>query len=1569
MGFPARGVCAALALALILASPARASKLGGFLRAQRSAAVGGIAVAGAVAAEPSFRVLIKVSSGTTIDSLRVAYPRARFRAAAGSIVTATVPDSTLRAFEADARVVYADAVRRVHPTLDVARGNATSGGLYLGVTRNAAATDLSQATGAGVIVGIVDSGIDFRHADFRFPGSTNSRILYLWDQTDTVGPPPDFNALGFACSNANGGLDDDCLSTEWNQLQLSNTIAGAGPVRQTDSSGHGTHVAGIAAGNGLGGSSPGTYVGLAPEADIIFVKTAFYEDEIIDGVKYIVARAALLGKPAVINLSVGSQLDPHDGTSPFDEAIGNLAANTPIVVSMGNDGTGTTGVFPHAQADVMGYNQTIAFNLTVNTSGNWAQAVFWSGSPSSPSQATYAASISVNGTNCGSQTNGAGTDTDPATPLGYFSCAGQRVYLFNNNGAVGIAGGDTNAAGNREIYASVHNPGGLPATTFPVVISLTCTNPSGCGRLDGFVSRSGEGVNFAGGSGYSRPATLTMSAPATANNVIAVGSYAGKSTWNPGDGYIYHYNYSSLGDISDFSGWGPTRDGRAKPDVAAPGDVIASALSSQAVLGAGQTFDNRPGVFNQILPDGAHAILAGTSMAAPLVTGILATRLQGAPARTVEQLRAIVQGLARSDSAVAGLGSNAQHAFGAGKVVASPQPIAPASGLQGTALGVSSISWTWNSTTLSADAYNLYVAGVPLATAVQPPYVQTGLTANADQSASLYGEGGGIEGPAAFSLSATLALPPAGAPTAIPFVSSAVLTYAAYPAAPAASSCFGYEIQLSTAANFSGTILSSATPARTLTTLIVTGLSASTSYYARLGALNSQGVAHYGPSAVFRTLHSLFPPAGLSASAISTGSMRLSWTQGLNPPDLTYLAQASTAPDYGGSLDVSTGGYAVAFTGLSANTSYYLRVQVLSGPLASMGPVATLARPPVPVAVSFGTIDDTSLAVAWGANGNPPGTLYQAEVSPASDFSSTVVSSSTRNTWATLIGLAPNTTYYARARARSHGGVLTSDASLGSTATWVRTPTLPSQPFSGQATDGFSFGFNDGGNPAGTRYLVRVSTLPDFSTLAASSSTVGTTASFAGLLSNQLYHVQVAGLNRFDAATAFTAPAATATLVLAPQAVAVGVSTRSGTAFGAAWARGALAVGTQYHAQVSSSALFDFVGQSSVTAGLSALFEGLDSNTTYFVRVQALSLNPPTPDSAFLAAAAGSTLAKAPVPDASPFPGVFFTSIAVSWTPLALAPSSCAAGGYLVQLSTAADFSATIFSTQTPTGASVATVAGLSYATRYYARVGALNWEGLPAFLVVGSTVTGVPHLSSGTVSDAGLSLFLAAAFPQIPLVRLEVPPGVFPVGTPVGMTAEMPGTLAAAGSNEAGVLPISDGVGFQLAAAGLQPAKPVRMTLIYEPLLLPAGQDARRLHLMRYDTSSGQWTLVASQTDVRSGVLTSVIAHFSYFAPFFVAAGLEPSATKVFPQPWEIGDPSSAYGASALTFSSLPSGARVRLFTLTGELLWEATAPVSGVLAWDGGTRFGGKAASGSYYALIEAGASKHVRRVVIIR
>ncbi|MGH8525957.1 MAG: S8 family serine peptidase, partial [Gammaproteobacteria bacterium] len=200
-------------------------------------------------------------------------------------------------------------------------------------------------TGKGVIVGVIDTGIDWTHKDFIRPEGT-SRILYIWDQTDkSFG---DSNGkIGSAPPTLAGG-DAPGPGTLYTNEQINAALKGSGTVNSMDNFGHGTAAAGTAAGNGLAtanGVPPGTYAGAAPEADLIIVKAADcggFSGQYVLGTIWIAQKARELRRPAVINHSLGGHYTAHDGNEEkelvMNELVGTGKPGLAITVSAGNEG-------------------------------------------------------------------------------------------------------------------------------------------------------------------------------------------------------------------------------------------------------------------------------------------------------------------------------------------------------------------------------------------------------------------------------------------------------------------------------------------------------------------------------------------------------------------------------------------------------------------------------------------------------------------------------------------------------------------------------------------------------------------------------------------------------------------------------------------------------------------------------------------------------------------------------------------------------------------------------------------------------------------------------------------------------------------------------------------------------------------------------------------------------------------------------------------------------------------------------------------------------------------------------
>jgi len=182
--------------------------------------------------------------------------------------------------------------------------------------------------GGGVLIAVIDSGIDYNNSDFKNADGT-SRIHYIWDQSIS-GVPPKGYAYGTEYTRNN---INDAIAANSTSERLS-------IVPHEDYSGHGTHVSGIAAGNGI-------YRGVAPQASLLIVKLGSpdYEGypintiDIMFAVKYAIEKARELNMPLAINFSYGSTIGSHDGNSLFESYMDDISLNyrTSIVAAMGNE--------------------------------------------------------------------------------------------------------------------------------------------------------------------------------------------------------------------------------------------------------------------------------------------------------------------------------------------------------------------------------------------------------------------------------------------------------------------------------------------------------------------------------------------------------------------------------------------------------------------------------------------------------------------------------------------------------------------------------------------------------------------------------------------------------------------------------------------------------------------------------------------------------------------------------------------------------------------------------------------------------------------------------------------------------------------------------------------------------------------------------------------------------------------------------------------------------------------------------------------------------------------------------
>lgn len=278
--------------------------------------------------ESVWEVIVKYEGN--INQLAVYFPKIQIISLSNNYAILRIPQSQVEAVASLPIITFMEKPKRLYFAVNHAKQSSCLTSLP---------NPFNTLSGNGVIVGIIDSGIDYAHPDFRNPdGST--RILELWDQSlpsssaPDLAPPPGFlDGILFTRERIN-----EALQTDSSQLQRE-------IVPSIDISGHGTHVAGIAAGNGR--ASNGTYRGVAYEADLLVVKLGSPRQpgfpsttELMQAIDFCIQRSISYGMPLALNLSFGNSYGSHSGTSLIESYINEISGSgrTCIIVGSGNEG-------------------------------------------------------------------------------------------------------------------------------------------------------------------------------------------------------------------------------------------------------------------------------------------------------------------------------------------------------------------------------------------------------------------------------------------------------------------------------------------------------------------------------------------------------------------------------------------------------------------------------------------------------------------------------------------------------------------------------------------------------------------------------------------------------------------------------------------------------------------------------------------------------------------------------------------------------------------------------------------------------------------------------------------------------------------------------------------------------------------------------------------------------------------------------------------------------------------------------------------------------------------------------
>jgi subtilisin family serine protease len=627
------------ALALLLAAPGAAAQLelGSALASLRRSGTREIPRALLSGRQQRVSVLAEYPPASGVSELLVG---GRFR-------PLWLAPSELEAFSADHPEVLLHWAPPRHPLLDEAQR----------WTRAKEFRAETGYTGKGVVVGIVDTGLDAGHGDLRDEAG-KSRVRYLLDFSRPPGERQPELEEEYGCT---GDAECAIYSSEDLDELFANGVTGDEP---RDVFGHGTHVASLAAGNGRSNKTP-RYIGMAPEATILGARVtragdgAIQDADIILATRFIFEQAERLGMPAVVNLSLGSDFGTHDGTSALEQGLASfVGADFPgraIVVAAGNSGNLYTGIGsgepePYGIHTEVHVPRESPVEIPVMT-------------PTSALGASRGATLYAwlgfrSGDEVSVALDADGKDWIPYVAPGQATTFSQLDYqgtIFN---------GPTKA--NTSIKVGGHNAvvvidGGFkPGTVFTLRLS-----GHGTGNI-WLQSSGGASPDVSTGALVPRGEKQgTINIPASSPELIAAGATVNRNRWRDSKGLPFLVGESDdseeLAEVdgtATFSAAGPNATGTMKPDIVAPGMYVIGAMSS----GADPRRNGGQGVFASngrcgtpdyecfVTDDDQHAVTSGTSMSAPLVAGAIALLLERRPDLTQGQLRTLLQAGARQPS-------------------------------------------------------------------------------------------------------------------------------------------------------------------------------------------------------------------------------------------------------------------------------------------------------------------------------------------------------------------------------------------------------------------------------------------------------------------------------------------------------------------------------------------------------------------------------------------------------------------------------------------------------------------------------------------------------------------------------------------------------------------------------------------------------------------------------------------------------------------------------------------------------------------------------------------------------
>lgn len=518
----------------------------------------------------------------------------RIKGSLNNILSCRLPVSKIEMLNTVGGLEYVEfSASKPHVLNDVMVFNNNITPIHLG------SAPLPQAyLGDDVILGIIDTGIELAHPDFQNADGT-TRVIALWDQNQE-------ETIPYRVPEPYG------YGQEWNAEDIDANITGH--QDQASQYGHGSNVAGVAAGNG---SAIGKYAGVAPNADIIVVSSDLDRENwaasAAEAMDFIFAKAEAVGKPAVVNLSLGDYYGSHDGldaSTLFVDALLDESPGRAVVAAAGN--SGNLGNY-HLSYDIP--EADTAF--TWFKYNNAAQAVFFELWADTADFQTTEFSI------------GADLTVPNYSFKGYAGWRNAEENLntlisdtvFYEGAMLGVVETWVGLRGGQYlIQAMVTQPF---SNQYLWRLATTGGGKFDCWSHGPFGTSAIVEDNLPGIGSY--PAMTNYKLPdnqktivdgwVCSDKVITVGNYANR------DSFVNFLDETTTfdvtpGEISINCSRGPTRDMRQKPDIAASGDHTLT-TGKTAILNSWVNIHPE-----KVAQGGMHYINGGTSMASPVVAGV-----------------------------------------------------------------------------------------------------------------------------------------------------------------------------------------------------------------------------------------------------------------------------------------------------------------------------------------------------------------------------------------------------------------------------------------------------------------------------------------------------------------------------------------------------------------------------------------------------------------------------------------------------------------------------------------------------------------------------------------------------------------------------------------------------------------------------------------------------------------------------------------------------------------------------------------------------------------------------------